>query len=293
VNQNLTRKPDWLKIRPPGGEAFKQVKGLLISSGLNTVCTEAKCPNVAECWGCGTATFMICGDTCTRSCRFCSVQSSRTPDALNPEEPAKVAEAVKTLKLKYVVLTSVDRDDLTDGGAGHFAATIKEIKKINPSVIVESLVPDFSGNKNSVQTVVASYVDVYGHNIETVKALHKKVRDPRADYAQSLETLEKARKHANTIGHKMYTKSGLMVGLGETNSEILEAFKDLRTVGVDLITIGQYLQPSKTKLPVERYWSPEEFKELEKQAKAAGFLHVASGPLVRSSYKASELFSHI
>ncbi len=285
-----TRKPEWLKIRPPGGESYLQIKELLRERRLHTVCEEARCPNVAECWASGTATFMLGGDTCTRACRFCAVKTARKPPALDPEEPFLIAESIATLGLHYVVLTSVDRDDLEDGGAGHFSATIREIKRLDPKIIVEALVPDFRGDVEAIQTLVDSKLDVYAHNIETVARLQYRVRDPRANYEQSLITLRIAKNYARLAGHPLYTKSAIMLGLGEREEELEQAFADLRVHEVDILTLGQYLRPSLQHLPVEKYVSPDEFKVLEKQAQANGFLYVASGPMVRSSYRAGEFF---
>jgi lipoic acid synthetase len=284
------RKPEWLKIRPPGGEAYTQIKGLLRERRLHTVCEEAHCPNVAECWSSGTATFMLGGDTCTRACRFCAIKTARIPPPLDPEEPFHIAESIATLGLHYVVLTSVDRDDLKDGGAGHFAATIREIKRLDPSIIVEALVPDFRGDLEAVQMIVDSRLDVYAHNIETVQRLQYRVRDPRAGYVQSLATLRAAKAYAKTIDHALFTKSAIMLGLGEQEGELEESFTDLRSYDVDVLTLGQYLRPSMQHLPVERYVTPEEFDGLGKKAEAQGFLYVASGPMVRSSYRAGEFF---
>lgn len=285
-----SRKPEWLKIRPPGGDAYIQVKSLLRDKGLHTVCEEAHCPNVAECWASGTATFMLGGDTCTRACRFCAVKTARLPPPLDPDEPRQIAESIATLGLRYVVLTSVDRDDLVDGGAAHFAATIREIKKLDSKIVVEALVPDFRGNLDAVQTLVDSRLDVYAHNIETIFRLQYRVRDPRAGYRQSLATLRAAKTYAGSIGHELFTKSALMLGLGEQDSELDEAFDDLRRDDVDVLTLGQYLRPSMQHLPVERYVSPEEFDALGEKARSKGFLYVASGPMVRSSYRAGEFF---
>jgi len=286
------KKPEWLKIRPPAGENYTQIKQLLRERGLHTVCEEAHCPNVAECWSTGTATFMLGTEVCTRACRFCAIQTSRRPPPLDPEEPYKIAEAVSKLKLRYVVLTSVDRDDLPDGGAEHFAKTIRELKRLDSKLVVEALVPDFRGDLKAVETIVDSGLDVYAHNIETVYRLQYRVRDPRAGYAQSLGTLLHAKKYAETQMDRspLYTKSAVMLGLGEESEELLQAFQDLRANQVDVLTIGQYLRPSLSHLPVERYYSPEEFNLLGDQAKSAGFLYVASGPMVRSSYKAAEFF---
>jgi lipoic acid synthetase len=285
-----SRKPEWLRIRPPAGESYTQIKGLLRERGLHTVCEEAHCPNVAECWSSGTATFMLGSDTCTRACRFCAIKTSRTPPPLDPDEPYHIAESVAALGLHYVVLTSVDRDDLKDGGAGHFAATIREIKRLDPSIIVEALVPDFRGDLEAVQMIVDSKLDVYAHNIETVERLQYRVRDPRAAYVQSLTTLRLAKNYAKSIGHELFTKSAIMLGLGEEEGELEEAFIDLRTYDVDVLTLGQYLRPSLQHLPVEKYYSPDEFTQLGKQAEGHGFLYVASGPMVRSSYRAGEFF---
>ncbi len=287
-----SRKPDWLRIRPPSGENYLQIKGLLQERNLHTVCEEAHCPNLSECWASGTATFMLGSDTCTRACRFCAVKTSRTPPPLDPEEPFKIAESVAALKLKYVVLTMVDRDDMKDGGSGHFAATVRELKRLNPETIVEALVSDFRGDREAIQTVVDSKLDVYAHNIETVRRLQYRVRDPRANYEQSLGTLIDAKNYARSIGHRMYTKSAIMLGLGEEDSELQHAFVDLRNFEVDVLTLGQYLRPSLDHLPVERFVSPEDFDALGVQARTHGFLYVASGPMVRSSYRAAELFVH-
>lgn len=285
-----SRKPEWLKIRPPAGENYSQIKGLLRERKLHTVCEEAHCPNVAECWASGTATFMVGSDTCTRACRFCAIKTARIPPPLDPQEPYHVAESVAALGLHYVVLTSVDRDDLEDGGAGHFATTIREIKRLDPKIIVEALVPDFRGDIQAIQTIVDSGLDVYAHNIETVQRLQYRVRDPRANYEQSLMTLRAAKNYARTIGHRLFTKSAIMLGLGEESQELDQAFDDLRSFDVDVLTLGQYLRPSLQHLPVEKYVTPEEFTELGRRAEAKGFLYVASGPMVRSSYRAAEFF---
>ena len=284
------KKPEWLKIRPPSGENYTQIKQLLRDRNLHTVCEEARCPNVAECWASGTATFMVGTEVCTRACRFCAIQTARRPPPLDPEEPYKVAEAVSKMKLKYVVLTSVDRDDLPDGGAEHFAKTIRELKRLDPNLIVEALVSDFRGDPKAVETIVDSGLDVYAHNIETVRRLQYRVRDPRAGYEQSLGTLRLAKSLAANKGRKLFTKSSIMLGLGENEAELAVAFQDLRNDDIDVLTLGQYLRPSLTHLPVEKYYSPEEFKNLEQEALKTGFLYVASGPMVRSSYKAAEFF---
>jgi lipoic acid synthetase len=233
---------------------------------------------------------MVGGDTCTRACRFCAVKTARLPPPLDPEEPFHIAESVATLGLHYVVLTSVDRDDLKDGGASHFAATIREIKRLNSKIIVEALVPDFRGDIEAIQSLVDSKLDVYAHNIETVRRLQYRVRDPRANYLQSLSTLRVAKTYAKSIGHELFTKSAVMLGLGEERDDLEEAFQDLRSYDVDVLTLGQYLRPSLQHLPVERYVTPEEFDSLQKKAESMGFLYVASGPMVRSSYRAGEFF---
>jgi lipoic acid synthetase len=285
-----TRKPEWLKIRPPGGDSYLQIKGLLRERKLHTVCEEAHCPNVAECWASGTATFMLGGDTCTRGCRFCAVKTARIPSPLDPDEPFHIAESIATLGLRYVVLTSVNRDDMRDGGAAHFAATIREIKRLDPSIIVEALVPDFRGDIEAVHTIVDSGLDVYAHNIETVKRLQYRVRDPRAGYIQSLTTLQAAKNYSKKIERELFTKSAIMLGLGEEADELAESMDDLRSYDVDVLTLGQYLRPSLKHLPVERYVTPEEFANLEKMSQSKGFLYVAAGPMVRSSYRAGEFF---
>ncbi len=285
-----SKKPEWLKIRPPSGENYTQIKGMLREKKLHTVCEEAHCPNVAECWSTGTATFMLGGDTCTRACRFCAIKTARRPPPLDPNEPAEISASVATLGLHYVVLTSVDRDDMKDGGAAHFAETISRLKILDSKLIVEALVPDFQGDVDAVRTVVDSKLDVYAHNIETVRRLQYRVRDPRAGYLQSLSTLRAAKEIAIDNGHKLFTKSAVMLGLGETEQELDEAFQDLRSFGVDVLTIGQYLRPTLNHLPVEKFYTPEEFERIGKRAESFGFIYVASGPLVRSSYRAGEFF---
>ena len=286
-----TKKPDWLKCRAPGGESYVRIKTLLRSWKLHTVCEEAHCPNISECWQSGTATFILGGDTCTRACRFCAVKTARKPPPLDTAEPLHIAESITQLHLKYVVLTSVNRDDLPDGGAAHFARTISEIKKQDQSVLVEALVPDFQGNPEAVRTVVESGVDVYAHNIETIKRLQSRVRDPRAGYERSLNTLILAK--SRTKNHrKIFTKTSIMLGLGETEDELEKTWDDLREYQIDILTIGQYLRPSLQHLPVERYYSPEEFKALGNNARKRGFIFVASGPMVRSSYRAAEVIKN-
>ena len=280
------RKPEWLRVKPPSGENYVHLKGLFRSLDLHTVCEEAHCPNVWECWGGGTATIMLLGDTCTRGCRFCAVKSGNPHGLLDLDEPRKVAMALAEMDLTYVVLTSVDRDDLPDGGAGHFARTVREIKARRPDMIVEALIPDFQGDLEAVRTVVDAGVDVLDHNVETVPRLQALVRDRRANYSQSLAVL----RGAKDVRTDLYTKSSIMLGLGEARQEILATMRDLRAAKVDIVTLGQYLRPSTWHLPVKEYVPPETFDELRIAGEAMGFLYVAAGPLVRSSYRAGEFF---
>jgi len=280
------RKPDWLRVRPPAGENYVRLKGLLRSLDLHTVCEEAHCPNVWECWGGGTATIMLMGDTCTRGCRFCAVTSGNPHGVLDLDEPKKVAIALAELDLTYVVLTSVDRDDLPDGGASHFARTVREIKARRPEMILEALIPDFQGDLDAVRTVVDAGVDVLDHNVETVQRLQRTVRDPRANYRQSLRVLEGAK----GMREGLFTKSSIMLGLGEREDEVEATMRDLRTAGVDILTLGQYLRPSTWHLAVDAYIPPETFDRYRELGEGLGFLYVASGPLVRSSYRAGEYF---
>lgn len=279
-------KPDWIRVKAPSGPTYERLKELLKQYSLHTVCQEAHCPNVGECWGSGTATLMILGEVCTRACRFCNVKSGKPNGVLDPDEPMHVAKAVKELELKYVVLTSVDRDDLQDGGAAHFAQTINAIKSHAPDALIEALIPDFGGGLAEIQTVVGASPDVIGHNLETTEQLTPKARDPRADYRRSLRVLE----HVKKLDSRIFTKSSLILGLGEQQGEVLQTLRDLRKVGTDFLTLGQYLRPSPRNLPVVRYVTPEEFSYYRKTAEELGFLYVASGPLVRSSYKAGEYF---
>ena len=278
-------KPDWLKIRPPTGQ-FSVLKEIIRKNNLPTVCQESHCPNMAECWSGGTATFMILGDTCTRGCKFCNVKTGYTKKEPDLEEPEHLATTAQSMKLDYVVITSVDRDDLPDGGSSHFAQCIHALKQLRSKPHVEVLIPDFKGNKEQIITIINAQPDAIAHNLETVRRLQQRVRDQRAGYEQSLNVL----KFVKEINHRIYTKSSLMLGLGETEEELLQAFKDLRSAGVDILTLGQYLRPSDWHLPVEEYVHAEKFKYLEQEAKKLGFLHVAAGPFVRSSYKAGELF---
>ncbi|MBE43725.1 MAG: lipoyl synthase [Thaumarchaeota archaeon] len=279
------RKPEWLRVKTPSGENYVQVKQTLRVLNLHTVCEEARCPNIAECWGTGTATIMIMGDICTRGCRFCTVISGK-PVLLDTEEPERVAKAIKEWGLKYVVITSVCRDDLEDGGAEHIAKTIKAVKMLSPEIIVEPLIPDFRDNEDSIKKIVKTQPEVISHNIETVMRLTPKVRDARASYEQSLLVLKKIK----SIDSRIYTKSSIMLGLGETEAEVIQTAKDLRTVGVDILTMGQYLQPTLKHLPVVEYLTPQKFNSYKEYMEKMGFIYVASGPLIRSSYRAGEFF---
>lgn len=279
-------KPEWLKVRAPGGENYSRIKDMLGELKLATVCQEAKCPNMGECWSGGTATFMLMGEVCTRGCRFCHVKTGNPKGAIDAFEPEKVAYSISQMKLEYVVITSVNRDDLPDQGVSHFARTVSTIKKLDPHLIVEILTPDFRGDKNLVWELVESKPDVFAHNIETVERLTPSVRDPRAKYRQSLSVLEFVKQKDPT----RYTKSSIMLGLGEQDDEVIQALKDLRSVGCDVVTFGQYLQPTKRHLKVQEFIHPDKFKEWQTLAEGMGFLYVASGPLVRSSYRAGEFF---
>jgi len=282
----IQRKPDWIRSKIPSGENYFFIKNICDRMGLHTVCVEASCPNIAECWGSGTATFMLLGSICTRACRFCNVTPGKPNGFLDLEEPKKVALAISKMNLNYVVITSVDRDDLPDGGAKIFEETVKEIKHINKDIIIELLIPDFQGNYESLRTVALSGAEVIGHNIETVRRLTPYVRDPRASYDQSLNVLATLKK----INPKIYTKSSIIVGFGETEEEVIETMKDLRSVDVDFLTIGQYLRPSLRHLPVVEYVHPDKFKTYETKGLELGFKYVAAGPNVRSSYRAGEYF---
>ena len=275
-------RPEWLKVRIRANEGFDRVNDLIKGLSLHTVCQEARCPNIFECWAEGTATFMILGDICTRHCGFCAVGKGR-PGTLDPDEPRHVGEAVRQLGVKHAVVTSVNRDELPDGGADHFAQTIQWIRRLNPGTRVEVLIPDFCGNKEALNVVLAAYPDVLNHNTETVARLYKRVR-PDAKYEQSLELLRRA--HEQKGQRPLLTKSGLMVGLGEELSELLETFGDIAETGCDILTVGQYLAPTPRHIPIEKYYSPDEFIYLKAEALAMGFRYVEAGPLVRSSYHA-------
>ncbi len=280
------RHPDWIKVRAPASPEYFRTRGMLAELKLHTVCQEACCPNIGECFSHGTATFMLMGDVCTRNCPYCAVAHGKVRP-LDPDEPRRIGEAVARLGLQHVVVTSVDRDDLPDGGAGHFAATARAIKTASPTSRVEVLVPDFKGAHDSVDTVVASPVDIYNHNIETVPSLYRKCR-PGGRYETSLDVLAHAKESARKRDRPLMTKAGLMLGLGEEREELMQVLRDLRAVDCDILTLGQYLRPSQDHLPVERYVTPAEFGELKIAALKLGFHHVESAPLVRSSYHAWE-----
>ena len=280
------RHPNWIKVRAPTSPEYFRTRALLTELKLHTVCKEACCPNIGECFGHRTATFMLMGDVCTRNCPYCAVTHGHVRP-LDPDEPHRVAEAISRLGLQHVVVTSVDRDDLNDGGAAHFAATALAIKQATPSTRVEVLVPDFKGSRHSVETVVRSPVDVYNHNVETVPSLYRKCR-PGGHYDVSLEVLAYAKQIALESARQILTKTGIMLGLGEERDELMRVLNDLRAVDCDILTLGQYLRPSQDHLPVVRYVPPAEFAELKRDALALGFRHVEAGPLVRSSYHAWE-----
>ena len=281
----IERKPTWLRVKSQNSPKFRELKNIVSEKKLHTVCEEAMCPNIQECWSHGTATFMLLGSVCTRACKFCAVDTGNPKGRLDKDEPLKVAISISHMNLKYAVLTSVNRDDLKDGGAEHFSDTVKAIKEKAPQVLVEALVPDFLGNKLSIETLLNSQLEVFAQNLETVKRLTKKVRDPRAGYDQTLDVLSYAKEYSSSV----ITKSSLMLGLGETEQEITSSFLDLRNAGVDVLTLGQYMRPTINHLPVEKWYSPEEFKYFERLANEVGFLEVASGPMVRSSYRADKI----
>jgi len=282
-NKSRPRLPEWLRIALPTSDSFARTRGLLDELKLHTVCESAKCPNHWECWEKGTATFMIAGDRCTRACGFCAVSTAK-PLPLGTDEPARVAEATRRMKLKHVVITAVARDDLKDGGADHFRQTIEKVRELNPKIVIEVLVPDFNESDASIENVLDANPHIFNHNLETVRRLTPSVRH-RATYDRSLAVLAKVKaKRGDTI----YTKSGIMLGLGEQEDEVLTAFADLRAAGCDILTLGQYLQPSLKHLPVLEFVTPEKFAEYKVRAEEMGFVHVASGPLVRSSYHADE-----
>ncbi|MDA8216350.1 MAG: lipoyl synthase [Dehalococcoidales bacterium] len=279
------KRPDWLKVRFSNGPNYQEVKGLLRGMALHTVCEEAHCPNIGECFESRTATFLILGNVCSRGCRFCAVEHGR-PSGLDEEEPARVAEAVRQLSLRYVVVTSVTRDDLPDGGAAIFAATIREVRRASPDCGIEVLIPDFGGSREALAAVMAARPDILNHNVETVPGLYRRVR-PQADYARSLALLGRAKE----MDASVFTKSGVMVGVGETWDQLLALMADLAAVGCDILTIGQYLAPSSRHLPIERYYAPEEFAALKAEGERLGLRHVEAAPLVRSSYHAGHAAS--
>jgi lipoyl synthase len=282
-NKSRPRLPEWLRITLPTSDSFARTRGLLDELKLHTVCESAKCPNHWECWSKGTATFMIAGDRCTRACGFCAVSTAK-PLALEADEPARVAEATRRMKLKHVVITAVARDDLKDGGAEHFRQTIEKVRELNPGIVIEVLVPDFLDNDAAIENVLAANPHIYNHNLETVRRLTPGVRH-RATYERSLTVLKKVK---SKRGDTIYTKSGIMLGLGEHEEEVLTAMQDLRNSNCDILTLGQYLQPSLKHLPVIEFVTPEKFVEYKTRAEEMGFVHVASGPMVRSSYHADE-----
>ncbi len=275
------KRPPWIRVKVSNNEQFVKMRQLVTSHQLHTVCESASCPNIGDCWGRGTATFMILGNRCTRDCRFCDVQSGQ-PGAVDVEEPQRVAEAIRLLALKHAVITSVTRDDLPDGGAHLWAETIRRIRATNPDCRIEALIPDFQGDEKALDIVFQANPDILGHNVETAPRLYPVVR-AQADYQRSLTVLHQAKE----IG--LTTKSGMMLGMGETMQEIRSVMQDLRQIDCDVLTLGQYLQPTKSHIPVERYWSPEEFQQLKEEGEKFGFLHVEAAPLVRSSYHAEQV----
>ena len=281
------RRPEWMKVRAPSASSrYAEVRELVHGQGLHTICEEARCPNIAECWGRGTATFQILGDTCTRACRYCYVHSGRPEHPPDPLEPLRLAHAAAQMGLKHVVVTSVDRDDLADAGAGHYASTIRALKHRLPEASVEVLTPDFLGvEEEALRTVLAARPEVFNHNIETVRRLHARMRGAKASYEKALWLLQRVKELAD---YRVLTKSGIIVGLGETNDEVVETMRDLRAHGVDVVTIGQYLQPSGRHVKIDRWVHPDEFRWLREQGEALGFGSVFAGPLVRSSYRADE-----
>jgi lipoic acid synthetase len=282
---DVGRKPPWLRVKLPAGAGYEDIREIVSSHRLHTVCSESKCPNIAECWGRGTATLMLMGSVCTRACRFCAVSTGNPNGWLDPLEPVHVADAVALMKLQYVVLTSVDRDDLADGGAAHYAACVLAIHERSPATAVEALTPDFAGRLGDVATVLDAGLVTYAQNLETVERLTHPVRDPRAGYAQTLAVLAFAKRHAP----RTLTKTSLMLGLGETDEELDRTFDDIRAAGVDVVTLGQYMRPTPHHLPVERFVSPGEFNAYRDAALGKGFLEVVAGPLVRSSYRAERV----
>jgi lipoic acid synthetase len=285
---DVGHKPPWLRVKLPSGAQYEEVRNIVHSHKLSTVCAESKCPNIAECWGRGTATLMLMGSVCTRACKFCAVSTGNPHGWLDPLEPVQVADAVALMGLKYVVLTSVDRDDLPDGGAAHYAACVRAIHARSPKTAVEALTPDFAGDLDAVATVIDAGLVTYAQNLETVERLTHPVRDPRAGYAQTLGVLSFAKQHAP----KTLTKTSLMLGLGETDEEIDRTLDDIRAANVDVVTMGQYMRPSPHHLPVQRFVTPDEFRQYRELALGKGFLEAVAGPLVRSSYRAERVLEH-
>jgi len=283
-------KPDWLKTPLPSGAVYFDIKKDLRARRLSTVCEEAKCPNIGECWATNTATFMLLGDTCTRACRFCHIKTSSAPPHPDPDEPLNVAESCLSMKLKYVVMTMVNRDDLPDGGAAHIVRVVEKVQELNPGIVVELLVGDFGANEEALSQLFKVRMGVFAHNVETVERLSPRVRDARAHYRQSLEVLRRAKQIAT---YPVFTKSAIMLGLGETYEEIVQTLHDLRANDVDIVTLGQYMRPTKQHLSVKEWVKPEVFSQVGALARELGFLAVASAPLVRSSYKASEVYSQL
>ena len=281
----VQRKPPWLRVSVGGGERYRAVKDTVNKHRLATVCEESHCPNIGECWNHGTATIMLMGATCTRACRFCAVDTGNPKGWLDSQEPENAAQSVKLMGLTYVVLTSVDRDDLDDGGAGHYAACVSAIRALNPTTAVEALTPDFNGDEAAVARVVNSGLQVFAQNVETVRRLTHVVRDPRAGYQQTLDVLA----YAKAVRSDVLTKSSLMLGIGETDDEVRETMQDLKSHNVDIVTLGQYMRPTKNHLPVDRWVTPEAFEALREFGLSLGFIEVASGPLVRSSYRADRV----
>ncbi len=278
-------KPAWLRAKMPSGAGYSTTRKIVHEHRLSTVCEESMCPNIGECWNAGTATIMVMGSVCTRACRFCAVDTGNPKGWLDAEEPSNSARAVQLMGLEYVVITSVDRDDLADGGASHYAACVREIKSLNPRTAVEALTPDFNGVREHVELVVDSGLDVFAQNVETVKRLTHPVRDPRAGYRQTLDVLQ----HAKAFRPDVLTKTSLMLGLGERDREIMETMDDLRAANVDILTLGQYLRPTPNHLPVERYVTPTEFEAYRREGLEKGFVEVVAGPMVRSSYRAEQV----
>jgi lipoic acid synthetase len=287
LNRNIPnlRKPTWLRVKYSDTKKYREIKAIVHERNLHTVCEEALCPNISECWSHGTATFMLLGSVCTRACKFCAVDTGNPKGKVDVKEPDKVADSIRLMNLKYAVLTSVNRDDLDDGGAGHYAKTVEAVKRKTPKVIVEALVPDFLGVESSIERLLDSGVEVFGQNVETVKRLTSRVRDPRAGYEQTLDVLRYAKEYRKNI----VTKTSLMFGLGETSEEIIDTLQDIKDNRVDILTLGQYLRPTINHLPIEKWYSPKEFNTYKEIALDMGFLEVASGPMVRSSYRADKI----